>query len=223
MIPKIYESVKKVNLRNKVRLALGDLPVGKLLDIGCGVGDFLLQVKDEGWDILGVEPSDQAKRIAAARLGLTPLSPKGLSSLPDGSFDVITMWHVLEHVDDLHAEVHELHRLLKRGGRLLLALPNFKSFDATYYGPKWAAWDVPRHLNHFCVDSLREIIEPAGFQLRKVDKLKWDAYYISYLSEKYLHHRLPLLRGAWVGLRSNCKARASQQYSSLVYVYIKNE
>lgn len=220
-IPKVYESVKKVNLKNKVRLALKDLPVGRLLDIGCGVGDFLYHAKEAGWHIQGVEPSDQAKRIAFSRLGLTPLSPSDLSSLSDASFDVITMWHVLEHIDDLHTEVFQLHRLLKPGGRLVLALPNYQSFDAHYYGAKWAAWDVPRHLNHFSLDALNQIVGTNGFVLDHVEKLKWDAYYISFLSEKYLHHSLPLLRGAWIGLRSNCKAWSSKQYSSLVYVFNK--
>lgn len=220
-IPKIYEAVKKVNLQHKVSLALGDLPVGHLLDIGCGVGDFLIQAKQAGWTVQGIEPSQQARTIASQRSNLHPLMPSEAHTLADTSFDVITLWHVLEHIDDLHAQISDFVRLLKPGGRLVLALPNFKSFDAHYYGAKWAAWDVPRHLNHFCQESLLDILTPSGFQLKKVEKLRWDAYYISFLSEKYLHHRLPLLRGAFVGLRSNLKALSSAQYSSRVYVFNK--
>lgn len=222
-IPKIYESVKKVNLRNKVKLAIGDLPKGHLLDIGCGVGDFLLQIVAKGWQIHGIEPSEGARKISTARLGVSPLLPSESCQLEDASLDVITLWHVLEHVDDLHFQINEFQRLLKPGGRLVLAVPNYQSFDAKHYGAFWAAWDVPRHLNHFCLDSLDPILHSVGFQLEKVAKLKWDAYYISYMSEKYLGHRLALLRGAFVGLRSNLKALTSMQYSSMVYVYTKEK
>ena len=220
-IPRVYEMVKSINLRNKVNMAIGGLPHGRLLDIGCGVGDFLLQVKKKNWEILGIEPSDDAKAIAKDRLGIMPLLPSESCSLPDQTFDVITMWHVLEHVDDLKTQTKELMRLLKPGGRLIIALPNFQSFDCQYYKEKWAAWDVPRHLNHFSPGCIRGIIQSLGFKYIDTQKLRWDSYYISFLSEKYLGHSLPLIRGAWVGLKSNCKARRTGMYSSLVYRYEK--
>lgn len=220
IIPRIYEAVKTRNLQYKTKLALGDLPVGNLLDIGCGVGDFLLQAHRQGWNIQGIEPSEDAGIIACKKLGFLPLKPNQSNTLPDASFDVITMWHVLEHVDDLPQQILELRRLLKPNGRLLIAVPNFKSFDATYYKALWAAWDVPRHLNHFSVHSIDNILSSNGFSRFAVDKLPWDAYYISYLSEKYQQHSLPLVRGAFVGLRSNVKAWSSNQYSSMVYRYL---
>lgn len=220
-IPRIYEKVKTFNLKNKVKLAIGELPQGRLLDIGCGVGDFLLQVKRRGWEVMGIEPSEDAKIIASNRLGFKPLDPSQYSSLTDQNFDVITMWHVLEHVDDLKFQTNELLRLLKPGGRLIIALPNYQSFDCQYYKNFWAAWDVPRHLNHFSKDCLCRVFPELGFQLIDVQKLKWDAYYISFLSEKYRKHSLPLLRGFWVGLKSNCKAHYSGMYSSLVYRFQK--
>ena len=220
-IPKIYEKVKTVNLKNKVKMAIGGLPKGRLLDIGCGVGDFLLQVKAKGWDVMGVEPSADAKVIAYKRLGFNPLDPSQYASLPDQSFDAITMWHVLEHVDDLKSQTKELVRLLKPNGRLIIALPNYQSFDCQYYKEYWAAWDVPRHLNHFSEACLCGIFKENGFKYIDTQKLKWDAYYISYLSEKYRKHALPLVRGFWVGLRSNCKAHHNGMYSSLVYRFQK--
>ena len=220
-IPKIYERVKSINLRGKVAMATSDMVKGRLLDIGCGVGDFLLQVKKLGWEVMGVEPSEQAANIAQSRLGFTPLKPIDYEKLPDQSFDVITMWHVLEHVDDLKSQTKELKRLLRPGGRLVIALPNYQSFDCQYYNDKWAAWDVPRHLNHFTQDCLQGILNANDFKYLDTQRLIWDAYYISFLSEKYLGHSLPLIRGAWVGLKSNCKARRSGMYSSLVYRYEK--
>ena len=220
-IPKIYEAVKKVNLQHKVSLALGDLPVGHLLDICCGVGDFLIQAKQAGWTVQGIEPSQQARTIASQRSNLHPLMPSEAHTLADASFDVITLWHVLEHIDDLHTQIADFVRLLKPGGRLVLALPNFKSFDARYYGAKWAAWDVPRHLNHFSHETLKLMIKSIGFLPVDTKKLVWDAYYISFLSERYRGKSLPLVRGAWVGLQSNCKARRTGMYSSLVYLFEK--
>lgn len=220
-IPKIYERVKSINLRGKVAMATSDMVKGRLLDIGCGVGDFLLQVNKLGWEVIGIEPSEQAANIAQSRLGFTPLKPMDYEKLPDQSFDVITMWHVLEHVDDLKSQTKELNRLLRPGGRLIIALPNYQSFDCQYYSDKWAAWDVPRHLNHFTHDCLQGILNANDFKYLDTQRLIWDAYYISFLSEKYLGHSLPLIRGAWVGLKSNCKARRSGMYSSLVYRYEK--
>lgn len=221
LVPRLYEAVKSLNIKKKASYAIDGLTVGKLLDIGCGIGDFLLEVSKRGWDVMGIEPSENAKSIAKERLGFLPLDPSESCSLIDHSFDVITMWHVLEHVDDLKIQTSELNRLLKPGGRLIIALPNYQSFDCQYYKQYWAAWDVPRHLNHFSPDVIRSIIDSIGIKFVDIQKLKWDAYYISFLSERYLGHSLPLLRGAWVGLKSNCRASRSGMYSSLVYRFQK--
>lgn len=220
-IPKIYEAVKSVNLKRKFRLATEGLPVGKMLEIGCGVGDFLLLAKNNGWDITGIEPSANAKAIAQQRLGFLPLDPSETASLDCYSFDVITMWHVLEHVDNLMEQAMQIARLLKPHGRLVIAVPNYQSYDAIYYKEKWAAWDVPRHLNHFNQDTLCRIFADPLFKFIDCQGLKWDSYYISYLSEKYLDHRLPLVRGVMRGAISNVKAHRSGMYSSLVYRFSK--
>lgn len=220
-IPKIYEAVKSVNLKRKFRLATEGLPVGKMLEIGCGVGDFLLLAKNNGWDVTGIEPSANAKAIAQQRLGFLPLDPSETASLDSYSFDVITMWHVLEHVDNLMEQAMQIARLLKPHGRLVIAVPNYQSYDAIYYKEKWAAWDVPRHLNHFNQDTLCRIFADPLFEFIDCQGLKWDSYYISYLSEKYLDHRLPLVRGVMRGAISNVKAHRSGMYSSLVYRFSK--
>lgn len=222
-IPKIYETVKKTNLKHKSKIALGGKQAGNLLDIGCGVGDFLHTAEQQGWNCMGVEPSEDAKAIARQRTKATLMTSEALEQLPDESFDVITMWHVLEHVDNLKWQIEQLKRLVKQEGRIVIAVPNYKSYDGQYYKDKWAAYDVPRHLNHFNQTTLIKIFKSLGINLVRMDKLKWDAYYISYMSEQYLIHKFPLLRGIWRGFISNCKARSSGEWSSLVYVFEKKE
>ena len=220
-IPKLYESIKAINLKNKYKIATNGKSAGKLLDIGCGVGDFIHTAEEQGWQCTGVEPSQDAKAIAKKRIKAEILSSEDLEQIPNETFDVITMWHVLEHVDDLKWQMAQLQRLIKKGGRIVIALPNYKSYDATFYKEKWAAYDVPRHLNHFNKDTLVKIFKTNDLNLVKTDKLKWDAYYISFMSEQYKHHKLPLIKGAIRGLISNCKARKTNEWSSRVYVFEK--
>ena len=220
-VPKLYERIKKNNLKNKYQLATKGLSVGKMLEIGCGVGDFLHTAEEHGWECIGVEPSEEAKAIATKRTKASILSSEELESLADEQFDLITMWHVLEHVDDLRWEMDQLQRLIKPHGRIVIAVPNYKSYDGQYYKEHWAAYDVPRHLNHFNRTVLTKMFKTKGLELKKMDKLKWDAYYISYMSEQYRIHSLPLVRGAFRGLISNSKARTSGEWSSLVYIFEK--
>lgn len=222
-IPKVYESVKSINLKHKYKIATKGLKAGKVLDIGCGVGDFLHTMEKHGWECTGVEPSEEAKIIARKRIKANLYAPEEINQMPNASFDIITMWHVLEHVDDLKWQVEQLTRLIKPNGRIVIAVPNYKSYDAEYYKELWAAYDVPRHLNHFNKKTLSNIFKTNGLNLLKTDKLIWDAYYISFMSEQYRHHKLPLLKGAFRGLISNCKARRSGEWSSLVYVFEKQK
>ena len=218
-IPRLYESVKKTNLRHKYNMATRGMDEGKLLDIGCGVGDFIHTAETHGWECKGVEPSEDARNIAKTRIKGQLLTSEDINQLPDHSFDIITMWHVLEHVDDLKWQVEQLQRLIKYDGRIIIAVPNYQSYDGRYYKELWAAYDVPRHLNHFSKQTISKIFKTKDLQLIKVDRLIWDAYYISYMSEQYKHHKFPLFRGAVRGLISNCKARKSGEWSSMVYVF----
>lgn len=220
-IPRLYEKVKKVNLKHKYELATKGLSTGKLLDIGCGVGDFLHTAEAQGWQCTGVEPSEEAKAIARQRTQAKLLSSEDQEQLPDASFDVITLWHVLEHVDDLRWQVAQLQRLIKPNGRIVIAVPNYKSYDGQFYKEHWAAYDVPRHLSHFNRTTLAKILKTNDLKLVKTDKLKWDAYYISYMSEQYKIHKLPLVRGVYRGWLSNMKAKRSGEWSSVVYIFEK--
>ena len=223
IVPQIYNLVKKVNIKNKFNITVNGQQTtdNSILDIGCGVGDFLNYAKEKGCDITGIEPSEDARKIAEEKLGTKIFSPEELQNIPNESFDIVTMWHVLEHVADLKTEIDHLERIVKKNGRLVLALPNYKSFDAEYYKDKWAAYDVPRHLNHFSRTSIKNIFDTTAFQLIDIKPLKWDSYYISMLSEQYLKHSNVLLKAMITGCKSNRKARKSGEYSSLVYVFTK--
>ena len=221
-IPKLYEAVKKVNLKHKLKIATKGFQTGKLLDIGCGVGDFIHVAEQQGWKCLGVEPSDDAKAIARKRIKANIINSEVLEEIPDKAFDVITMWHVLEHVDDLKWQIEQLSRLIKPNGRIVIAVPNYKSYDGQFYKELWAAYDVPRHLSHFNKQTITKIFKTKELKLKKTEKLIWDAYYISYMSEQYKHHKFPLIQGTFRGLLSNCKARCSGEWSSMVYVFERN-
>lgn len=223
-IPRLYEAIKKVNIKHKFEVATNDLKLengGKMLEIGCGVGDFLHYAEQKGWECYGAEPSEDAVKILQTKTKIKVVKPEQIEDFPDASFDLICMWHVLEHVADLKWQIAQLKRLLKPNGRIVIALPNYQSYDAQYYKDKWAAYDVPRHLNHFSEEFMRKELNNCGLAYIKSEKLVWDSFYISYLSEQYCQHNFALLRGGWRGLLSNLKARKTGQYSSLVYVFKK--
>ncbi len=220
LVPWIYNHVKKVNIRNKFKIACGDRTKPHLLDFGCGVGDFLHYAQQKGCEIMGCDMSEDARKFASEKLGKTVVTPEEIFALPHSTFDVITMWHVLEHIDNLKYQTEQLHRLLKDNGRLVIAVPNFMSYDAQYYKDKWAAYDVPRHLNHFHKESLQNVFK-GKFELEKIYPMKWDAFYISMMSENYIGKGNSFIKGILTGLKSNCKARKTGDYSSLIYVFHK--
>ncbi|MFD2563527.1 class I SAM-dependent methyltransferase [Aquimarina rubra] len=217
---KLYHIVKKYSLNKKVKLITGlNGEAGSLLDIGAGTGDFLLEASKNDWKIEGVEPNDQARGLAIEK-GMALQSDT--ANLPAKSFDVITMWHVLEHVPNLRAQIIELKRLLKPQGYLIVAVPNFKSYDANYYKSFWAAYDVPRHLWHFSKNAIKILFDKEGIRLEKTMPLIFDSFYVSLLSEKYKNGKMNFFKAFWIGFLSNLKAKRSKQYSSHIYI-LKNE
>lgn len=219
LFEKLYHAVKQKALRDKIKLIQGFQPQkGKLLDIGAGTGDFLAVAKANGWDTTGIEPSEKAKAIA---IGKGVSFTGSLAEIEDHSFDVITMWHVLEHVPDVEAQITELKRLLKQDGTIFIAVPNFKSYDAKYYGGFWAAYDVPRHLWHFSKTAIEKLFMRQGIELVKVLPMKFDSFYVSLLSEKYKTGKMSFIKGFLAGLKSNRKAARNMEYSSHIYV-LKN-
>jgi len=221
LFERLYQGVKKIALRKKVDLLFKqNNTVGSLLDIGCGTGDFLVEAKKRGWTTTGFEPNDKASALATEK-GIT--IAKQLSDLPDHAFDVITLWHVLEHVPNLEEEIIELRRLLKPEGKLILAVPNYKSYDAMYYKEYWAAFDVPRHLWHFSQKSIAIIFEQFNFKVDELQPMLFDSFYVSLLSEEYKTGKKNWIKAFLVGLRSNIEARNSMEYSSLIYCLSKTE
>lgn len=219
LFEKAYHFIKNIALKNKLSL-INDLQKskGNLLDIGAGTGDFLLVAKQNGWNAIGIEPSEKAKAIAQQK-GVELKS--NLSEFQDHSFDLITMWHVLEHVPNLENQIKELQRLLKPNGSIVIAVPNFKSFDADYYKEFWAAYDVPRHLWHFSKTAIQKLFLAENLELQKVLPMKFDSFYVSLLSEKYKTGKMNYIKAFFIGLRSNIKAKKSLEYSSHIYV-LKN-
>jgi len=220
LFEKFYHLVKSNALKNKVNLITNENPQkGNLLDIGAGTGDFLIQAKQAGWNCIGIEPNEKAKNIAVTK-GVSFTNT--LEELEDNSFDTITMWHVLEHVPDLENQIKTLKRLLKPNGTIIIAVPNFKSFDAKHYKSFWAAYDVPRHLWHFSKVSIQKLFNKEGLQLKKVKPMWFDSFYVCLLSEKYKTGKMNFITGFFYGFLSNCSGLLKKEYSSHIYV-IKND
>ncbi|NBU80057.1 MAG: class I SAM-dependent methyltransferase [Flavobacteriaceae bacterium] len=219
LFERMYHLIKNIALKNKLKLINSYSEKGRLLDIGSGTGDFLVVAKKDGWDTTGIEPNAKAKTIAINK-GVN--FGTNLSNLESHSFDVITMWHVLEHVPNLDEYILELKRLLKPTGTILIAVPNFKSFDANYYGRFWAAFDVPRHIWHFSKTAIDKLFAEKEMKLVKVHPMKFDSFYVSLLSEKYKTGKMNFIRAFFVGLKSNHSGKQSKEYSSHIYI-IKNQ
>jgi len=219
LFEKAYHFIKNIALKNKLSL-INDLneSKGNLLDIGAGTGDFLLVAKNNGWKSIGIEPSEKARTIAKSK-GVELKSR--LSEFENHSFDVITMWHVLEHVPNIDEQIQELKRLVKPNGSIVIAVPNFKSYDANYYKEFWAAYDVPRHLWHFSKTAIEKLFAKEDLELVKILPMKFDSFYVSLLSEKYKTGKMNYLKAFSIGLKSNLKAKNNFEFSSHIYV-IKN-
>ena len=220
LINRLYHSVRKITLRSKqnwVRNAAG-IKQGALLDIGSGTGAFLHYMHQSGWTVTGLEPDENARRNAKEIHHIESLPIEQLYTLSPQQFDAITMWHVLEHVHDLHRYLDHIRTLLKPGGSLLIAVPNYTSSDASYYGENWAAYDVPRHLYHFSPASMEQLLSQHNIKLVKKHPMVFDGFYVSLLSEKYKTGKSRLLQGFFHGFRSYRKGlKEVDRCSSIVY------
>ncbi|WP_299521461.1 class I SAM-dependent methyltransferase [Winogradskyella sp.] len=219
LLEKIYHIVRKISLKRKLKLINSFYTEEKkLLDVGCGTGDFLETAQKDNWQIAGIEPDEKARQIANSKTNNTVFEIEHLNSLKESSFDVITLWHVLEHLPKLDMHIALFKHLLKPKGRLVVAVPNFKSYDAEHYKKFWAAYDVPRHLWHFSKSSIKKLFAKEGFELTKILPMHFDAYYVSLLSEKYKSGFMNPFKAFWIGMCSNLKANQSKEYSSHIYI-----
>ncbi len=221
IINALYHKVRTITLKAKRKLVVRETgcATGKILDIGCGTGAFLHAMKTSGWQVEGLEPDPKAAELSLKLYGITSSHPENLFRKEAGNYDAITMWHVLEHVHQLHPYMAELKKLIKKGGVIFIAVPNYTSFDARHYKMNWAAYDVPRHLYHFSPESMEVLVAQHGMQIKSIQPMWFDSFYVSMLSEKNKKGKLGLLSAFWVGWLSNVLAVFNKKKcSSLIYV-----
>lgn len=219
---RLYNRIRKFNLLQKYRILESICEKGIMLDYGCGSGEFLHTCKTRGWNTTGIEVNEKARNFAIQNHHLEVYPETQIKDLPKGRFDLITLWHVLEHIPNLNERLNDFYQLLKPGGTLLLAVPNTDSWDAKHYAGIWAAWDLPRHLYHYNYKTLRSTVERQSFTYVKSFPMKLDAFYICLLSEQYRKNSFPWPVAFVNGLRSNWYARShGQNYSSIISVFKK--
>ena len=225
LVNRLYKIVRFFTLRTKRRLIERFADIGSILDIGCGTGAFLRVCRQGGWEIAGVEPDENARQRAAALNGTVIYAD--LQDLDAGRpayrtgrrFQAITLWHVLEHLPDLHGSLAAIKERLAEKGLLLIAAPNVESYDCRYFKEFWAAYDVPRHLYHFSAATMRRLVEKHQLAVERILPIWLDAFYISLLSTKYRDGKSGYLTSVGAGLRSNASTWTRQNnYSSLIYL-----
>jgi SAM-dependent methyltransferase len=214
----VYDKIRDINIRRKYKLVSGYKAGNTILDIGQGTGELMNFFANKGWESVGVEPNPSARAYSEKHFPHTVFDEDHLDNFEPESFDVISLWHVMEHVPDLTGRMNQIKRLLKKEGILVIAVPMLDSPDALRYREFWAGLDVPRHLYHFTKRSMTELLVRNDFELGKTFPMKFDAYYVSMLSEQYKKSSLPQLKALVAGFKSNRAAAKSDNYSSMVFV-----
>ena len=224
LMNRLYHFARNMMLTAKaghVTRATG-LRQGWLLDIGSGTGYFAHLMTEWGWTVRAIEKNSQARHFAQEHFGLKSDDEEAFNTLQDKSFDCITLWHVLEHLQHLNIMGDKFYRWLKDDGALLIAVPNNTSTDAIHYGADWAAWDVPRHLWHFSPATMQLFAQKHGFKIMKTIPMPLDGFYVCMLTEQYLGHKMSFLRGFWQGACAWVSSWGrKERSSSLIYVLKK--
>ncbi|MEI6122343.1 MAG: class I SAM-dependent methyltransferase [Bacteroidota bacterium] len=223
LINQIYQFVRKRNNIKKFNLIQKYKQFGTILDIGCATGEFLNYFKKNGWKVVGLEPNEHARNFAKTKYGLNIFPERFLYEKHKEKFDVITMWHVLEHIHFLSQRIEQVKNNLRQGGVLIIAVPNVESKDSKIYGKFWAGYDLPRHIYHFTQSSIKELFKKFGFDIIETVPMKSDSYYISMLSEYYIRGKRSFIRTLLNGFLSNQWAkRNNNNFSSLIFVLKKH-
>lgn len=224
LMNRVYHWVRQYMLSRKAALVkrVSGLSEGSLLDYGTGTGYFANTMVCQGWKVKAIEKSPQARAFAKKQFGLDVEAEHSLKDYPSMSLDVVTLWHVMEHLEHLNEMWETLHRILKDKGVLIVAVPNPESYDARKYKEWWAAYDVPRHLWHFSPLVMQRFGEKHGFVLEKEHPMPFDAFYVSMLTEKYKSNELSFVKGLWTGTLAWFSALGNKERSSsLIYVFRK--
>lgn len=223
-VNKLYHIVRGFTLKSKQQLIIKHTheQSGNLLDIGAGTGAFVQTMINAGWQVTGLEPEESARLIAKQKHNLYLQTPDLLFQLNNQQFNAITMWHVLEHVHDLHIYVEKCYDLLKPNGLLFIAVPNYTSADEAIYKQHWAAYDVPRHLYHFSPKSIDILASSKNFTVKKQIPMWFDSFYVSLLSEQHKNGTANLIKAFINGAISNLQTLFNvKKCSSIIYVLAK--
>jgi 2-polyprenyl-3-methyl-5-hydroxy-6-metoxy-1,4-benzoquinol methylase len=221
LVNALYKIARIFTLRKKLKL-VERLSNGKrLLDVGCGTGHFIDYCQQHDWQISGVEPNETARKQAENKTSIE-ISPE-LNDVVGGTFDVITLWHVLEHLPSLEQTMNKLKSLLAPNGILIIAVPNYQAYEESIFKENWAAYDVPRHLYHFNQKAVITLADKYGLKVVRTSPMKLDSYYISLLSNKNKTGSNKYIKSFITGLLSNVYAYKSGNYSSLIYQLEKSE
>jgi len=217
----IYKIVRNYTLNRKLKLINSLSIKGNILDVGCGTGEFLQVCAKKNWIVHGVEP-DQKAREKAENLLHIKISDSLFLCDDENTYQIITLWHVREHLPELNKTIKQLQKLLVKNGRILFALPNVDSYDAQKYKEFWAGYDVPRHLYHFNPYTFKKLMKKHGLKIENILPMRFDAYYVSLLSEKYKNKYFSYIKSFLSGCKSNSYAKKNKNnFSSLIYIVKK--
>ena len=221
LVNQIYHKVRNHTLTQKTNWvqSLFTGHKGQLLEVGAGTGAFAHSMLKKGWKVTALEPDAASRQKALENHDINLLPIEELFQLEPAKYEVITLWHVLEHVHDLNAYMKTFHSLLKPNGRLIIAVPNYTSYDAGFYMNFWAAYDVPRHLYHFSPLSMHYLAKKHKMSIVQKLPMWFDSFYVSLLSEKYKQSgMIGMMRAFFVGCISNLIAlRNADRGSSIIY------
>lgn len=225
VIFKAYHAVRRYMLGYKEKIIRKHAPVGDILDIGAGTGYFLNYMQSKGWRATGMEPEKKARDIAKEKFNINLHPIADFDTFPEKKFSVVSMWHVLEHVHQLDTYFENIRSKLTDNGIFTIAVPNFESKDAKFYGKYWAAWDIPIHLWHFTPNSIKHLAQKHNFELLKMYSMPFDPFYISILSEKNAKNGFfGFIRAMFIGLYSFILGTAkTTNSSSIIYILTKKQ